>query len=159
MNLSILDDLPAVDGWRFARPDVAKAKAKAKAKSEAPVTLRTKRDATGLVLTVSISAEMHAKLKGSATLAVSENPTESALMLQPCPAEMAEAFPLRKHDAKGQGRKAKASRRQLSLPAWSNMLETDGVTPASSRLITWMGHPALVIRLPLAIFEPRKASR
>ncbi|CAN1564783.1 hypothetical protein MCERH10_02850 [Caulobacteraceae bacterium] len=148
MNVASFDRLPAVEGWRVVRP------APPKAKPETPVTVSVKRLTSGLVLKVSISAEMHASLNSAAAVAVSENTTENALMLQPHDGEMADVFPL-----SASGPKGKANRRQLQLPAWSKMIETDGVTPASSRLITWMGHPALVIRLPVAIFEARKAAR
>jgi hypothetical protein len=148
MNVASFDRLPAAEGWRAVRP------APPKAKPETPVTVSVKRSASGLILKVSISAEMHASLNSAAAVAVSENTTENALMLQPHDGEMAEVFPLR-----AVGPKGKANRRQLSLSAWSKMIETDGTTRANSGLINWKGYPALVIRLPLAIFEPRKAAR
>ena len=147
-GLATFDRLPAAEGWRAVRP------APPKAKPETPVTVSVKRLTSGLVLKVSISAEMHAGLNEAAGMAVSENTTENALMLQPHDGEMVEVFPLR-----AVGPKGKANRRQLTLPAWPKMVETDGTTPANSALITWKGHPALVIRLPLGVFETRKASR
>lgn len=147
-GLAIFNRLPAVEGWRAVRP------APRLAKQDTPVTVSVKRSGSGLVLKISISAEMHAGLKHAAGVAVSENTTENALMLQPHDGEMVEVFPLRTV-----GPKSKPQRRHLQLPAWPKMVETDGTTPANCGLINWKGHPALVIRLPLGVFESRKTSR
>jgi hypothetical protein len=147
-GLATFDRLPAAEGWRAVRP------APPKAKPETPVTVSVKRLTSGLILKVSISAEMHASLNSPETVAVSENTTENALMLQPHVGDKSDLFSLG-----AVGPKGKATRRQLAVPAWPKMVETDGTTPANAGLIRWKGHPALVIRLPLGVFETRKASR
>jgi hypothetical protein len=145
MMVTSFERLPAVDGWRSVRPAAPKAKA------DDAVTVSVKRQTSGLMLTVSISAQMYAGLREPETIAVSDNTTENALMLQRHRAPLDEVFPLR-----AMGPKSKADRRrQIVLPAWPKMIATEGAIPAESALITWNGHPALVIRFPLGVFEPR----
>ncbi|GBF56415.1 hypothetical protein PbB2_00071 [Candidatus Phycosocius bacilliformis] len=148
MSVASFDRLPAAEGWRVVQPSPPKAKA------DTPVTVSVKRRTSGLVLTISISDQVFSGLGEPASISVSENTSENALMLQKHTGEASEAFPVGRV-----GKIGKAPRRQISLLAWHKMVATDKPVAANSGLISWKGQPTLVIRLPLAVLEARRPVR